>query len=70
MPSLKMFAMVGVCALAIVGGAVLWLNWYTSLPTVFRSWSSQECLYVIDGAGTKHACGFEEGKKYHLVWVN
>jgi len=58
----------------VIGAGVIlfimfWLSWYPQLPTVFKSWSTQECLYVKDHIGNKHDCGFESGKRYHLVWM-
>lgn len=38
-----------------------------SLPTVYKSWSTQECLRVDDPEG-KHDCG-NLPEQYDLVWM-
>ena len=49
---------------------VIWqYNRYTQFPTVYKSWSTQECVRVKDYLGNRYDCGYEEGKRYHTVWM-
>ena len=56
-----------VVVVAVVA-VVLTVRWYASLPVLYRSWSTQECVTVIDPRG-RYSC--EHPPTIHLpaVWV-
>lgn len=54
---------------AILVGGVLWALWdYTGLPTVYKSYQTQECVRVEQMDGTPGDCS-NLPDRYHHVWV-
>lgn len=57
----------------VVAVVVAALDWYTSLPTVYYSSSTHECVKVerwVDGEIFTTLCGEDlERMKYRVVWV-
>lgn len=55
--------------IALLVGGVAWAFWdATSMPTVYQSYTTQECVRVELMDGTQGDCS-DLPKRYHHVWV-
>ena len=60
------------CIVGIFVSVVIYVVWLLSpgTPTMYKSNSSQECVYVVTGDGEKTTCDYiKKGDLYDLVWV-
>ena len=59
----------GVLLVSIVALAVLGVNYAMSIPDMEVSYSTGECVRVINYADTTYSCE-NQPQKYNHIWVN
>lgn len=70
MNNIKEILFVGVCTIAIVAGITYSVNSALALPDVWFSYSSNDCVRVVNyREGDNYTCDNLPGRFYH-VWVD
>jgi len=65
---MKSFVINGVLLVSIVALAVIGVNYAMSVPDMHVSYSTGECVKVINYTDTKYSCE-NQPQKYNHIWV-